>query len=160
MVLPYNIDKDLAVLSSEARNLIKLLLKPDPTKRLSAKDALRHRWFIQYSCPLLVDKGFIYECFNNIMRYNPELKFQQATLAYMVHHLRDINDLREIRRIFEDFDNNNDGMLTYNEVLEGFKKYLSIDNKEKDFLKTVKKIDQDKSGYIEYEGKTYLTRIH
>jgi calcium-dependent protein kinase len=142
----------LVILSAEARNLLKLLLKTDPTKRITAKDALRHKWFIQYSSPFLIDKGFIYECFNNIMKYNPELKFQQATLAYMVHHLTDINDVKEIRRIFEDFDSNNDGMLTYQELLDGFKKYLSIQNKEKEFFKIMKKIDQDKSGYIEYEG--------
>lgn len=87
------------------------------------------------------------------MKYNPELKFQQSTLAFMVHHLTDPNHVKNIRRVFEEFDTNNDGMLTYQELLDGFKKHLSIQNKEKEFIKVMKKIDQDKSGCIEYEGK-------
>ena len=81
----------------------------------------------------------------------PDLKFQQAALAYIVHHVLDIKEVREIRKIFEAFDLNHDGKLSHNEILTGFKKKCGVTLNEKDFLKTIKRIDQDKSGYIDYE---------
>lgn len=70
----------------------------------------------------------------------------------MVHHILDISDIREIRKIFDLFDLNKDGRLSHQEVLDGFKSHLSIFQNEKEFLKVIRRIDQDKSGYIEYEG--------
>lgn len=73
----------------------------------------------------------------------------------MVHHLLDINEIREIRKLFQIYDVNNDGKLTHNEILEGFKTNSNLIKNEKDFLKIIRKIDQDKSGFIEYEGNNY-----
>ena len=80
------------------------------------------------------------------------MKFQQAALAYMVHHLLDIADIKELRSLFLIFDTNNDGKLSHQEILEGFKTHSNLINNEKDFLKIIRKIDQDKSGFIDYEG--------
>jgi calcium-dependent protein kinase len=85
------------------------------------------------------------------MQFSPDQKFQQAALAYMVHHLTDMEDVKELRKMFEAFDTNKDGKLSHMEILEGFKNSLSIIQNEKEFLKVVRKIDQDRSGYIEYE---------
>jgi calcium-dependent protein kinase len=104
-----------------------------------------------YNTPARIDKGFIYECFRNILLYNPEQKFQQAALAYMVHHLTDNTELKDIRNIFLSFNTNNDGLLTFTEMIKGFSNIFSISDQERDFLKIMKKIDQDRSGYIEYE---------
>jgi calcium-dependent protein kinase len=87
----------------------------------------------------------------NILLFNPELKFQQAALAYMVHHLTDNTELKDIQNMFVLFNTNNNGLLTYNEVIKGFNSVFSVSHQEKDLMKVMKKIDQDKSGNIEYE---------
>lgn len=142
--------------SPEAKSLLKDLLRFDPLKRLSALDALKHKWFEAYLIPQAVDKGMVYESFKNFMQFSPDQKFQQASLAYMVHHLTDMDDVREIRKMFEIFDANHDGKLSHSEILDGFKNYLSIIQNEKEFLKVIKRIDQDRSGFIEYEGKVHI----
>ena len=153
------LDKDLAHNSHECKILLKELTKFDPVKRISAADALKNKWFNLYKIDSNIDKGFIFDSFKYFMQYSPDQKFQQAALAYMVHHLTDMNDVSEIRKMFELFDTNNDGKLSHGELLEGFKKHLSIIQNEKEFLKVIKKIDQDRSGFIEFEGKIYIREL-
>jgi len=140
---------------------LKELLRFDPDKRPSAAKALCHDWFKSNKIDLDLNMGFVYESFNNFWKFSAELKFQQAALAYMVHHLVDIADIREIKMMFEMFDKDCDGRLVHAELVDGFKRYLTILPNEKELLKAIKKIDQDGSGYIDYEGslniKIYFT---
>lgn len=99
-----------------------------------------------------LDKGLLFDSFKHFMQFSPDQKFQQATLAFMVHHLLENSEVKELRNIFIQFDTNKDGKLTHSEVLKGFKSSLDIIQNEKEFMKVIKKVDQDKSGYIEYEG--------
>ena len=74
----------------------------------------------------------------------------------MLHHFLDKEDTKDITSMFEMFDLDHDGRLTYEEVFEGFRKHLSIVANEKEFFKMIRKIDQDRNGFIDYEGiKSY-----
>jgi calcium-dependent protein kinase len=132
---------------------LKELLRLNPDKRPSAAIALKHDWFKKNKIESYLNMRFIYECFNNFLKFSPELKFQQATLAYMVHHLLGNNDVKDIKILFQMFDSDNDGRLSHEELVEGFREHLSFLPNEKEFHKLIKKADQDKSGYIDYEGK-------
>ena len=130
------------------------MTKYDPSKRPSAGDALKHKWFknVLSIKQKSVNEGILLDSYKNLMNFNPEFKFQQATFAYMVHHLTDQDDVKEIRKIFESFDVNNDGKLSHQELIDGFKNVLAQQNKgDKEISKVLKKIDQDRSGFIEYE---------
>jgi calcium-dependent protein kinase len=92
------------------------------------------------------------EALKNMMNFSPEFKFQQTTYAYMIHHLTEKSDTYELRKVFLSMDINNDGKLSHDEIINGFKHDLKLLNKtEKELVKVIKKIDQDKSGFIEYE---------
>ena len=130
------------------------MTKYDPSTRPSAGDALKHKWFknVLNIKQKSVNEGILLDSYKNLMNFNPEFKFQQATFAYMVHHLTDQDDVKEIRKIFESFDVNNDGKLSHQELIDGFKNVLAQQNKgDKEISKVLKKIDQDRSGFIEYE---------
>jgi calcium-dependent protein kinase len=129
------------------------MLKIDPVKRLAASDALKHQWFKNNKVEYSLESTFVEDSFNNFMRFSPDQKFQQATIAYMVHHLTDAEDNKNLRIMFENFDSNLDGKLSHSEIVDGFKKNISLMQtfNEKEFWKKIKKIDQDKSGFIEYE---------
>ena len=140
--------------SHEGRQLLKEMLRIDPVKRPSASDALKRPWFKTFRTDSSVDRGFTFDCLRYFTGHSPDQKFQQAALAYMVHHLTDIQDIREIRKLYELFDTDHDGRLSHQEVLEGFKNTLGIIQNEKEFMKTIKKVDLHKNGFIEYEGIT------
>lgn len=86
-------DSDLLSNSSECKELLKEMLKFDPVKRITAEDALKHKWFKTYKVEFSIDQHFILNCFNSLMRFSPEQKFAQATMAFMVHHLTETKDL-------------------------------------------------------------------
>jgi hypothetical protein len=93
----------------------------------------------------------ISEFYKNITSFKIDTKFffQQATLAYMVHHLSKREDVDQIRKFYSSLDVNGDGKMAYSEIVEGIKKCISVN--DKDVLRVFKYIDQAKTGYIEYE---------
>ena len=141
-------------ISEEAKSLVKKLLEIDPEKRISAKDALKEKWFeinknpnnkINNSLPMFI---------KNITEFCAEQKLQQATLAFLVHNFAPKDELNELKEIFFAFDKNCDGKLSKEEFFTG----LSNTNTLNTILKKgnsiegiMKNIDADNNGYIGFE---------
>lgn len=77
--------------SEEAKNLISSLLEVDPTKRLSANDALCSNW-IRSDDGFLAEKDLTSPNFGNLKRYNAKRKVRAA-----VHALIAVNKLNILR---------------------------------------------------------------
>ena len=147
------LDDDLIHTSIECRSLLRQLLVTDPNKRPSAAQAMKNIWFELNKIEYGLSRDFIHECFNNLMDFCPDLKFQQSVFAYMVHNFVDYDEIKEkdIKHLFESFDLDNDGRVSHEEIAKGFKRYIRIIPNEKQFYKIIGKIDQDGSGFIDYE---------
>ncbi len=145
-------DKDLAKVSPECKSLIKELTRYDPSKRPSAGEALKNKWFktVHDLKSKFVNTDLMVDAYKNLMNFSPDFKFQQACFAFMIHHLTDHDEVRDLRKIFEYFDVNCDGKLSHQELIDGFKSVYSGKG-EKEIQKVLKRIDQDKSGFIEFE---------
>ena len=93
----------------------------------------------------------VQEFYNNIVGFktDPMMFFQQATLAYMIHHLLQKEDIIGIKTFYTWIDNNGDGKMEYKELNDGFKQFIEIN--EKEVTKIFKYIDQAHTGCIEYE---------
>ena len=131
------------------------MLKVDPTKRLSISEALKHPWIQKFCIKRKISDIKLIEFYKNIISFkvDPKYFFQHATLAFMVHHLTTTEQIDEIRRLFFYIDKNGDGRMAYNEIVDGFKKLMNVN--EKDLLRVFKFIDQAKTGNIEFEGIFY-----
>ena len=143
-------------ISKEAKSLVKKLLELNPSKRLSAKEALNHKWFkINKNQNLIINKNNNYSCFiQNITEFCAEQKLQQATLAFLVHNFAPKDELNELKEIFFAFDKNCDGKISKQEFVTG----LSNTNTLNTLLKQgnsieglIKNIDTDNNGYISFE---------
>ena len=130
------------------------MLKPDVNKRLSIQDSIKHPWFSKYLIKKKLSDDKMNEFYRSMITFKTEPKyfFQQATIAYMVHHITTREDIDDIRKFFIYIDKNGDGKMSYSEIIDGMKMCINIEN-EKHLLRVFKFIDQGKAGYIEYEGK-------
>ena len=141
-------------ISIEAKDLITKLLDLNPVTRLSAKEALEHKWFTMNENRnehLNISNESLMSVIKNISEFRAEQKLQQATLAFIVHNISKQEDIAELKDVFLSFDKNGDGKLTKDELLQGMSRVTnesSIIESLDDLMKT---IDTDNNGYIEFE---------
>ena len=131
-------------ISKEAKDLIKkLICKPE--KRLTAQEALNHKWMKKMKDEQEVKiemKGKKLSTFKN---FNKQSKLKQAALtAISVQASPD--DIKELKTLFMSLDVNGDGSLT----LEELKKGLAGKQNGEDLLAIMKGADTDGSGEINY----------
>jgi calcium-dependent protein kinase len=151
--------KEWSAISPEAKNLIKLMLTYDPKERIPAEEALRNPWITKFSInrnianPILFgNKDDIKRPFENLRKFNAKQKLQQATIAFLVHHVSSSDMVKDLRNIFKDLDENGDGTLSYDEIKSGFNRYYGDEKiAEKELDEIIKKIDFDNNACIEYE---------
>lgn len=166
--------------SEEAKNLIRILLDLDYDKRPSAENAIKHPWFAKAQAassrrvsetydtdsesvfgrkPRLLTKNStikssingLKEVLFNLKNFRAERKLQQATLYFMVQQLLSSEEVKEIRAIFLQFDENQDGRLTKEEVLKGFKMSKFCLCSQDEIEKIMDLVDIDGNGFIEYQ---------
>lgn len=145
-------------ISQEAKDLITLMLTYDYKERPSAMDCLKHKWITSNIEEVKKRNSVNYKfdkskaALDNLRTFSIKHKFQQATIAYLIRHVANKELFKELKDIFEEFDTNGDGTLSYEEVKAGFEKYYS--NQElasKELDEVIKKLDQDQNDCIEYE---------
>ena len=107
-------------ISKDAKDLIKkLICKPE--KRLTAQEALEHKWFRKAlkgeDAKKIKFKG---ARLDNFKKYNKTTKMQQVALtAISVQASPD--DIKEMKELFMALDVNGDGSLTLEELSKGLK---------------------------------------
>ena len=146
-------------ISTSAKDLVNKLLEFKPDKRISAQEAINHKW-IQDKHEAIglkdkVDDGVWKNVLENIKNFNAKEKLQQATIAFIVHFQFASQENKELKKIFKKLDINGDGRLTYKELKDGFSRLDPNERiagiTEADLNRIIEDVDQDMNGYIEYE---------
>ena len=131
----------------------------DPTKRISAQEALEDVWFQKNLNINIIENNQNSNSFKlfikNITEFCAEQKLQQATLAFLVHNFAPKEELNELKKIFFTFDKNGDGKLSKEEFIKGITKnninLNTILKKDGSIEGLMKNIDSDNNGYIGFE---------
>ena len=137
--------------SNEAKNLIKKMIEKDPNKRISALEALQDDWFkINKTTAAAKDNKLITKnVINNMKKFKKNKKFEQAIITFIINQLIVKEDRKDLERQFKEWDKNGDGVLSRDEIFEGYKKtYGTADENEIDNM--IKSIDLDGNGVIDY----------
>ena len=144
-------------ISNEGKDLIKQCLELNVNKRISAKEALNHPWFDLFKTKeyfINVNEYFMKKTINNLIMYKPINKLQKLALTYFVHNFGNLNEIKNINKIFNLFNLSGNGKLSKEETYQGLRNYLNYSSEEKinkKVNKIFKNIDNDNNGFIEYE---------
>jgi calcium-dependent protein kinase len=136
-------------ISDDAKDLIAKMLEFNPANRFSASDCLYHKWLTD-NTKKNIDTKFSIKCLNNMKKFHAERKLQQAALTFIVNHLMSKEEKNELLELFQAFDKNGDGVLSKEEIFEGYKSILGEVEATKEVERIMNDVDIDKSGTIDY----------
>ena len=147
------------IISQEAKDLIKCLIEPNPTKRLSAEQALKHPWFELKNMKAIdrqlnnIEATNANKLVNNLKRYKSDNILRCAVIAYLVHNNTQLSQAHDAIKLFNKIDANGDGKIVKEELYNGLQSFLKLegDSLKKEVDEIFNNIDTDHNGYIEYE---------
>ena len=136
-------------ISKDARDLVQHMLTLDPKKRYSIGECLTHPWFQKYKEKSGSNKALAKSVLSNMKKFKHSSKLEQATIGVIVNQLVSKDERKELLKQFQDWDKNGDGVLSREEILDGYRKtYGAVDENEIDNMIYV--IDLDGNGVIDY----------
>ncbi|OMJ66074.1 hypothetical protein SteCoe_37214 [Stentor coeruleus] len=133
--------------SADVQDLIKKMLDPNPSKRFSAEQVLNHQWFASYKAGSLSDNPISEEAFTNLSKFHATNKLQKSILTFISTSIMDEDSNKQLTKLFKSIDKNNDGRLSHEEIINGYKE-LGLPASQAEEI--IKKVDSDMSGIIEY----------
>lgn len=137
-------------ISDEAKDLVKRLLSYDMNKRISAEDALQHPWIKNNAQKQKVEKQVAAKTLSNLRNFRGEQKLKQAALTFIASQLVSKEETTDLEKIFKQLDEDGDGQLSKQEILNGYQEAFGIPISEEEVDKMFDEIDIDKNGTIDY----------
>ena len=145
-------------ISPQGKSLIKSMIAKNPRYRITAEKALRHNWFITLETKktLKVPNNEYKNILHNIETFKKPNRLQEMALSFLIHNIPDIEDIRNINKVYSNFNTTFDGKMPLKQLQEGFENYLNSKSLEKnEFDKKMKIIfellDTNKNEFIDYE---------
>ncbi|KAL4446120.1 hypothetical protein ABPG74_021659 [Tetrahymena malaccensis] len=140
-------EEDWADRSSDAKDLISKMLQYDPKDRISATEAYAHPWILSNVHVEPLDDKMM----KKLSQFAAKNKLRIAILNLMANQVLNTQDKNEMVKHFESLDTNGDGMLSKEELIEGYAKLLGDTHKAKQTVENVfNDLDLDGSGKVEF----------
>ena len=153
-IINYN---EMTEISELAKELMSKMLERNVDLRYSADECLKHKWMKIYNEKSEVMKReVVTSALNNISNYHATEKLQQATMAYIVHFISFNKEVEDLKTVFNEFDKNKDGLLSFEEIDHAFTRYcmnkgLQNFTQKNKLIQMLDEIDTEKTGHISYE---------
>ncbi|CAK64108.1 unnamed protein product (macronuclear) [Paramecium tetraurelia] len=139
--------EDWEMISTEVKDLIRNMLQVDPNKRYSAQEALSDPWIKKNQQSTKVNKTAL----QNLQKFQAQSVFTQAVLAYIACQMTSQQEQDELAKSFQFLDKNGDGILSRDELIEG---YTSVFRNKQQAIQEVDKIlsivDINQSGQVDF----------
>lgn len=136
-------------IAPEAKDLIgKLITRPE--RRLTASEALQHRWLVSHTHESTAATKKIINKLNvgNFKQFQKSEKIKQVALMAIAVQ-SDPNDIQELKEIFQALDRDGNGSISLEELQHG----LGERENAAQLIEILGGADTDNSGTINYTGK-------
>lgn len=135
--------------SESAQSLVRLMLEHDPSKRLSAAEALNHSWVVS-ALAVQTDSRVALQALKNLTSFRSEVKFHHAVLTYITSQLVSKEESMRLTELFRSLDLNGDGKLSREEIFSGLSMSTEVASAELEVNHIFDSVDIDNSGFIDY----------
>ncbi|KAL9227392.1 hypothetical protein vseg_003083 [Gypsophila vaccaria] len=142
-------------ISDNAKSLVKQMLEPDPTRRLTAQQVLEHPWIQNAKKASNVPLGDIVR--SRLKQFAGMNRFKKKALRVIAEHLS-VEEVEIIRDMFALMDTDRDGRITYDELRTGLKK-VGSQLGDSEIMLLMEVADVDGNGYLDY-GEFVAVTIH
>jgi len=142
-------DSDWDGRSEEAKALIRKMLQMNPKKRISASDALKDPWITNNNTKPVLKQSVL----ENLFSFHMNSRFRHAIVTFMASILVSKAEKEELLMAFQALDADGNGVLTIDELKEGYKRiYPAFTEEEINHAvqTVVNNIDVNGSGQIDF----------
>lgn len=134
-------------ISNEAIDFISQCLQKDPDKRLLSREASSHLWFKDLSSKFHDYSRLDAEVLWRFREFKHHQKFKKMVLKFLMNEICQVEVLR-LRKMFQALDYNNSGLITAQQIVEGFK-FKAIGVPEEEIKALIDKIDDKNGGRLD-----------
>ncbi|CAL9215499.1 unnamed protein product [Arabidopsis halleri] len=142
-------------ISESAKSLVKQMLDPDPSMRLTAQQVLAHPWIQNAKKAPNVPLGDIVR--SRLKQFSMMNRFKKKVLRVIAEHLS-IQEVEVIKNMFSLMDDDKDGKITYPELKAGLQK-VGSQLGEPEIKMLMEVADVDGNGFLDY-GEFVAVIIH
>ncbi|XP_040379075.1 calcium-dependent protein kinase 12 [Oryza brachyantha] len=132
-------------ISENAKELIRQMLNRDPQKRITASQALEHRWLKEGGAS---DRPIDSAVLSRMKQFKAMNKLKQLALKVIAENLSP-EEIKGLKQMFNNMDTDKSGTITVEELKVGLTK-LGSKITEAEVQKLMEAVDVDKSGSIDY----------
>ncbi|KNC37045.1 CAMK/CDPK protein kinase [Plasmodium falciparum RAJ116] len=137
-----------ARVSDDAKDLICQCLNYNYKERIDVEQVLKHRWFKKFkSNNLIINKTLNKTLIEKFKEFHKLCKIKKLAVTCIAYQLNE-KDIGKLKKTFEAFDHNGDGVLTISEIFQCLKVNDNEFDRELYFL--LKQLDTDGNGLIDY----------
>jgi len=136
--------EDWTDISAEAKDLITKMLEKEPAKRITAIDALNHKWFEK----IHKDESLHKDVMHRLQQFRAPQRLQLEALKFLVSNVAQDVDFKNMLDSFRALDTENTGILSVKQIGESLKDDAGISPADKE--KLMKELELFHSGKINY----------
>jgi calcium-dependent protein kinase len=149
-----------AHVSADAKDLVKKLLDRNPSRRISAEDALQHPWMVNARTRDVGPRSSEIEAgvLSSLQQFSLATQFKRTAQQVIAFHLTS-HEIGDLRTAFERIDEDSTGLVNWNEFVSCVRSNLPDEGEDDqsrrdailaDFRKVFDLVDQGNTGRISY----------
>lgn len=138
-------------LSSDAIQLILMMLKVNPAERVAADSAFAHPWIQRFRERTLVPPKTLTSALTNLKTFSCNCKLKDAILTFIANQIISQAEEKALAQVFFELDQNGDGHISRPELLRKYGEVLGVVEAENEVTGIMHRVDVDGSGYIDYK---------